>query len=98
MKLKNHSHANCSVCKSNGWIILKSYKTDIIIIDNLGWLYINELYNPLTMKHISYFLQEFVPGLSFQAAKKLFENNESCNIYTGEIKSNNEIADLWCKD
>lgn len=44
MKLKNHPYANCSVCKSNGWIILKSYKTDIIIIDSLGWLYVNGLY------------------------------------------------------
>lgn len=70
MKLSNHPYAQCSVRVSNGWTILTSYETDVIIIDNLGWLYVNGLYSATTRKHIGYFLKEYVPALSFQEAKK----------------------------
>lgn len=86
MKLKNHPYAQCSVRVSNGWTILTSYETDVIIIDGLGWLDITGLYSATTRKHIGYFLKEFVSGLSFQAAKKLYEENCVYNIYTGEVR------------
>lgn len=86
MKLKNHPYANCSVRFSDGWIILKSYETDTVIIDNLGWVYVTGLYSATTRKHIGYFLKEYVPALSYQNAKSLYENKQVYNLYTGEVK------------
>lgn len=95
MKLKNHPYAHCSVRKSNGWTILTSYETDVIIIDNAGWLYVNGLYNATIRKHISYFLKEYVPGMTFQHVKDLLRNNECCNIYSGEICPPDEVLNRW---
>ena len=95
MKLSNHPYAQCSVRNSNGWTILASYETDVIIIDNEGWLYVNGLYSVTTRKHIGYFLKEYAPGMTYQAAKNLYENNECCNIYSGEICPADEVLNRW---
>lgn len=95
MKLKNHPCANCTVRKFIGWTILRSYDTDVIIIDNNGWLYVRGLYSATTRKHIGYFLKEYVPDMSFQTAKSLYLNNQACNIYTGEIFSADDVYNAW---
>lgn len=95
MKLQNHPYTHCSVRKSNGWTILTSYETDVIIIDNAGWLYVNGLYSATTRKHIGYFLKEYAPGMTYQAAKSLYENDEVCNIHNGEICPAIEILNRW---
>lgn len=97
MKLREHKYAQCEVRHSNGWIILTSYETDVILIDNRGWLYVNGLYSATTRMHIGYFLKEYVPGLSFQAVKNLFKDSECCNIYTGEIAPAADILAVWEK-
>lgn len=86
MKLSNHPYAQCAVRKIDGCVILRSYETDVISIDSLGWLYVKGLYSATTRRHIGYFLKEYVPALSYQAAKKLYEDNLFYNIYTGEVK------------
>lgn len=91
MKLSNHPYAQCSVINSNGWTILTSYEADVIMIDSSGWLYVNGLYSATTRKHIGYFLKEYVPQLSFQPVKKLYEDNLFYNIYTGEVKNSNSV-------
>lgn len=86
MKLKNHPYANCSVSFSDGCVILKSYETDTVIIDSLGWVSVTGLYSATTRKHIGYFLKEYAPALSYQYAKRLYENKQAYNLYTGEVK------------
>ena len=87
MKLKNHPYAQCSVrVLIDGSVVFTSYKTDVIYIDNEGWLYVTGLYSATTRKQIGYFLKEYVPALSYQDIKSLYYNNRVLNIYTAEIK------------
>lgn len=88
MKLKNHPYAQCSVrVLIDGSVVFTSYKTDVIYIDNEGWLYVTGLYSATTRKQIGYFLKEYVPFLSFQDIKSLYYNKCLLNIYTAEIKN-----------
>ena len=87
MKLKNHPYAQCFVrVLIDGSVVFTSYKTDVIYIDNEGWLYVTGLYSATTRKQIGYFLKEYVPALSYQDIKSLYYNNRVLNIYTAEIK------------
>ena len=88
MKLKNHPYSNCSVrVLLDGSIVFTSYSTDVIYIDEDGWLYVTGLYSATTRKQIGYFLKEYVPALTYQDIKNLYYNNGALNIYTGEIKN-----------
>lgn len=88
MKLKNHPYAQCSVrVLLDGSIVFTSYNTDVIYIDKDGWLYVSGLYSATTRKQIGYFLEEYVPALSYQDIKSLYYNNRVLNIYTAEIKN-----------
>ena len=87
MKLKNHPYAQCSVrVLLDGSIVFTSYNTDVIHIDKDGWLYVSGLYSATTRKQIGYFLNEYVPALTYQDIKSLYYNKRFLNIYTGEIK------------
>ena len=87
MKLKNHPYAQCSVrVYDDGSIIFTSYNTDVIYIDEDGWLYVTGLYSATTRKQIGYFLKEYLPAFSYQDIKDLYFNDWLLNIYTGEIK------------
>ena len=65
-------------------ITLRSYKTDVICLDNDGWLIVNGLYSMTTRKHIGAFMKEYTP-YDFAFAKKVYEGKYKINIYTGEI-------------
>ena len=87
MKLKNHPYAQCSVrVLIDGSVVFTSYNTDVIYIDKDGWLYVSGLYSATTRKQISWFLNEYVPVLSYYDIKSLYYNKRVLNIYTGEIK------------
>ena len=87
MKLKNHPYSNCSVRKLiDGSVVFTSYSTLVIYINKDGWLYVTGLYSATTRKQIGYFLEEYVPALSYQDIKSLYYNNRALNIYTGETK------------
>ena len=87
MKLKNHPYAQCSVrVLLDGSIVFTSYNTDVIYIDKDGWLYVSGLYSATTRKQIGWFLNEYVPVLSYYDIKSLYYNKRLLNIYTGEIK------------
>ena len=87
MKLKNHPYAQCSVRELiDGSVVFTSYNTDVIYIDKDGWLYVSGLYSATTKKQIGYFLNEYVPALTYQDIKSLYYNKRLLNIYTGEIK------------
>ena len=88
MKLKNHPYAQCSVrVLIDGSVVFTSYNTDVIYIDKDGWLYVSGLYSATTRKQISWFLNEYVPVLSYYDIKSLYYNKRVLNIYTAEIKS-----------
>lgn len=84
-KLSAMPHAQAIVIKmDNGNIILRSYCTDVALIQADGWLSINGLYSMTTRKHIGAFVKEYA-NISYQLAKKLFEDKLVYNIYTGEV-------------
>ncbi len=88
MKLKNHPYAQCSVCVYlDGSVVFTSYSTDVIYIDEDGWLYVTGLYSATTRKQIGWFLKEYVPALSYQHIKILYDKDLLYNIYTGELKN-----------
>lgn len=88
MKLKNHPYAQCSVCVYvDGSVVFTSYSTAVIYIDKDGWLYVSGLYSATTRKQIGWFLNEYVPALTYQDIKSLYYNKRLLNIYTAEIKN-----------
>lgn len=84
-KLTFMPYAQASVIHlDNGAIQLKSYMTVVAEIDNDGWLRVFGLHSMTTRKHIGAFLKEYTV-FDFSTAKRIFENNEKINIFTGEL-------------
>ena len=78
-------HAQAKVLKMDtGYIILRSYETDVAYVTPDGWLHINGLYSMTTRKHIGAFVKEYA-NITYQLAKRLFEDKLDYNIYTGEL-------------
>ena len=65
--------------------VLQSYETDVVIVDN-GWISCTGLYSMTTRKHISAFLREYYPAISFQTIKDLAQTGDRMDILTGEIE------------
>lgn len=88
MKLKNHPYAQCEVRELlDGSVVFTSYSTDVIYIDKDGWLYVTGLYSATTRKQIGWFLNEYVPQLSYYDIKRLYYSHHMINIHTGELKN-----------
>lgn len=86
MKLKNHPYAQCDIrFLDDGTIILRSYSTDVIKIDAHGWLNCYGLYSCTTRRHITWFLHEYAPILTFSSIKRCYEENRLINVITGAI-------------
>lgn len=84
-KLTNLPYAQAKVIiKDDGTIVLRSYNTDVALIQANGWLSINGLYSATTRKHIGAFMREYA-NLDYQIAKELYENRMKYNIHTGEV-------------
>ena len=82
-KITNHPYANCEIIATENTIACKSYQTIVATIkDNV--LRVHGLYSPTTRRHISAFVKEYA-GLSYQTAKRLYEDGYGYNITTGEI-------------
>ena len=73
---------------------LISYSTLVCTVDKNGWLTCRGLYSQTTRKHISSFIREVAPNLSYYDAKRCYENDEAINIYTGEIISLSDYAKM----
>lgn len=65
--------------------ILQSYATDVIIVKD-GWMECTGLYSMTTRKHISAFLWEYYPHISFNTVKALAGTGDRMDVLTGEIK------------
>lgn len=62
---------------------LRSYATEVITVDKLGWMTVHGLYSMTTIKHIGWFMRKI--GSSYQTAKQIYKDNLKMNIYTGEV-------------
>ena len=67
-----------------GEISLFSYVTRVANIDEDGYLTVNGLYSRTTRKHISAFLKEYAPMVTFQMAKDMI-GNYKMHIEHGDI-------------
>lgn len=65
-------------------IVLQSYQTDVIIVEN-GFLECTGLYSMTTRKHISAFLNEYFPKISFQMVKTIANTGKMIDTYDGSI-------------
>jgi len=85
--LRDMPCAQCGVMfPENGGVLFMSYTTSVIYIDDNGWLTCTGTYSPTTRKQMGRFLKEYAPMISYQMAKKAYEDEMKINIYTGEIK------------
>ena len=64
--------------------ILQSYRTDVIIVNN-GIMECTGLYSMTTRKHISAFLWEYYPRISFSMVKTIAGTGKKLDVMTGEI-------------
>lgn len=91
-KLSRMPYAQAQVkAYDNGDLVLVSYVTDVIIVKD-NWLTCTGTYSATTRKHISAFMREYFPDLTYYTAKHCYENGYSVNVETGEIKINIERA------
>ena len=65
-------------------IVMQSYETDVIIWEG-NRLYCTGLYSMTTRKHISAFLWEYLPGISFNMVKSIAGKKQYINTDTGEF-------------
>ena len=79
-------YAQAIVITNENTKILRSYETNVIIIDTAsGWVQCSGTYSNTTRRHIGAFCKEVGCGLTYQLMKRIFTNKEKFNIYTGEI-------------
>ena len=71
----------------SGELVLMSYTTVVLVLDKNGWLTCTGLYSTTTRKHISAFLKEYVPHVSFSTVSDMVKNGHDFNVHTGEIKT-----------
>ena len=65
--------------------VLQSYATDVIIVKD-GLMECTGLYSMTTRKHISAFLWEYYPHITFQMIKSIAGKNDRLDVLTGEVK------------
>ena len=80
-----HKYASTHVIiNDDNSVVMVSYVTPVIKITPEGWLSCNGLYSMTTIKHIGWFMRE--RGMTYQLAKRLYQDNKEYNINTGEVR------------
>ena len=70
--LKGHEFAQCGIRENKNYIELISYITPVIYVDkNTNKLTCSGTYSATTRKHISWFLKEYYPEVSYYDVKKI---------------------------
>ena len=64
--------------------VLQSYATDVIVVEN-GYMKCTGLYSMTTRKHISAFLWECYPGISFNKVKEIAGTDMKIDVMDGKI-------------
>ena len=78
-------YAQAGVILRDGKAILMSYSTEAATLDTVdGWLSIDCLCSATTRRHVSAFLREYCPGVSYYDAKAAFNGKYAINVYTGD--------------
>lgn len=85
-RLEKMPYAQAGVIFDANGTHLISYTTLVCTIDTEGWLSCTGTYSQTTRKHISAFMREFAPWLSYYDAKACYEQGHKLNIRTGEIE------------
>lgn len=86
MKLTGHKNAQAEVYISNVRDALWSYNTHVMSIYPDGWVVCFGLYSATTRRHISWFLKEFYPMITYAQVKAMVEGNYEYNYLTGETR------------
>lgn len=84
--LKKMPYAQAQTREYLGMRILQSYATDVISVKN-GLMECTGLYSMTTRKHISAFLWEYYPSISFNMVKAIAGTKKRIDVKTGEIIS-----------
>lgn len=84
-RLERMPYAQAGIIFDDNGTHLISYTTLVCTIDAEGWLTCTGTYSQTTRKHISAFMREIAPWLSYYDAKACYENGHKLNIHTGEI-------------
>ena len=64
--------------------VLQSYWTDVIIVQD-GYMECTGLYSMTTRKHISAFLWEYYPHITFNMVKAIAVTGDKLDVLTGEV-------------
>jgi hypothetical protein len=97
--LTGHKYASAyTFSDSRGGYGLVSYKTQVLHIDKEGWCVVTGLYSPTTIKHIGWFVREFLPHLTYYTLKKVCIDELKINVKTGEIKPLTTAEKAYCKE
>lgn len=86
LKLRYMPYAQAHVTITNDGIFLTSYATTVCHIDSSGWLVCTGLYSATTRRHISAFLREYAPDITFRMVKMIAGGGKILNIFTAEIQ------------
>ena len=86
-RLKYCPHGQAGVIYRENGVVLYSYSTPILYLDNDGTIEMlfNPAYSRTTGKHVGYFCREFCPKIGYYTCKKLYNDDVKMNVYTGEI-------------
>ena len=74
------------IIHDNGRIDLMSYDTLAASIDPEGYLTVECLCSNTTRRHVSTFLREYAPNISYYTAKTLLQTGDAMHIVNGDIK------------
>lgn len=88
IKFTDHKYAQAHMEPIPGGLALYSYTTRVAELKD-GWLHINGLYSMTTRRHIGWFMRELGP-FTYQLAKQLVEDHKDFNIWTGEVRDNDD--------
>lgn len=95
---KNDMDADCYTLVSYQTPILSLYRFFTSTINHQFLVVGNVSVSPTTIKHVSAFLREYVPYISYQTCKGIYKTHDeimAINLNTGEIIDANKVYDFF---
>lgn len=84
-RLSAMPYAQAGVVLRDGKAVLMSYSTEAATLNTVeGWLTIDCMCSATTRRHVSAFLKEYCPAVSYYDAKAAFNGKYAINVYTGD--------------
>ena len=95
-RLEKMPTAQCGVCIKNDFIVLYSYITPVLILNNITRvLWCSGLYSATTRRHISAFLREYCPNITYSTIKAIAATENGIDTRTGELIDCTELYNNW---